>query len=405
MSVPDPSAPLSSAPLSSVEVRPRVACLPTGPDEYAAAVVRALASRADVLVVAPTGWVARYRDDLPAAVLLVALPWPRHRDPRNLLLAKRILAELRAFSPDIVHFLGESILWLVLALPWLRRWPLAITVHDVDYHPGDVQSQTLPLAPIRLFRRAMDGVFVHGPVQAERLLAAGISPGGGTHIVPHPVLDRHARLAGPASVDDAPADGAAPAAAPRLLFFGRVMRYKGLAVLLEAGDLLVERLPALRLVIAGTGPELERLRPEIDRRPWVEVIDGYVPDAAVAGLFRAASLVVLPYIEASQSGVAALAAGFARPVVASDVGELGLLVRETGMGLVVPPGEPAALSASIARLLEDEALAASCRRAAAAAAVGSMSPATVAERTLGAYARIIAGRAAASPGAGPEARR
>ena len=370
--------------------RLKVACLPTGPDEYAAAVIRALADRADVLVIASPAWAARYGSDLPAAVRIVTPPWPRHRDPRNLLLAWRILRELRSFSPAVVHFLGESVLWLALALPWLRRWPLVVTVHEVDFHPGDAQSRTLPMGPIRTFRRAMDGAIVHGQGQAELLAKGGIRPRGGIHVVPHPVLDRHARLAGEAPTNEAATTG------PRLLLFGRVMLYKGLAVLLAAGDRLLARHPDLRLVVAGTGPELDRLGPELARRPWVDVLDAYVPDAAVAGLFRAADIVVLPYIEASQSGVAALAAGFAKPVVASNTGELGELVEATGMGLVAPPGEPQALADAIARLLEDAALRAGCSRAAAAAARGPMSPSTIAGLTLDAYAGIIARRAPAS---------
>jgi glycosyltransferase involved in cell wall biosynthesis len=381
----DPEVPGPAAP------RLKVACLPTGPDEYAAAVIRALADRADVLVIASPAWAARYGGDLPAVARIATLPWPRHRDPRNLLLAWRILGELRSFAPDVVHFLGESVLWLVLALPWLRRWPLIVTVHEVDFHPGDVQAQTLPMGPIRLFRRSMDAAIVHGQDQAERLAADGIRPPGGTHVVPHPVLDRHARLAGGAATTEATPPG------PRLLFFGRVMLYKGLAVLLAAGDELIRRHPDLRLVVAGTGAELDRLRAELARRPWVDVLDAYVPDSAVAGLFRAADIVVLPYIEASQSGVAALAAGFAKPVVASATGELGQLVEATGMGLVVPPGEPRALALAIARLLEDAALRAGCSAAAAAAAEGPMSAASVAGLTLEAYAGIIARRAAASP--------
>ena len=48
--------------------RPRVLCLPTGPDEYAAAVVRALAGAADVEFILPEPMLDRYRDDLPAGV-------------------------------------------------------------------------------------------------------------------------------------------------------------------------------------------------------------------------------------------------------------------------------------------------------------------------------------------------
>ncbi len=387
-----------SVSLQSQQPRLRVACLPTGPDEYAAAVVRGLAEVADVLVLAPEDWVERYRADLGDGAVLCPLPWPRHRDPRNLLLARRIIARLHGFAPDVVHFLGDSVLWLLLALPWLRHFPLVVTVHDVVYHPGDVQSRRVPIASVRRFRRAADALIVHGQGLRDALVATGVRPAGGVHVVAHPILDRHARLAG-VGPGPAPSPSTSAASSPaastndaqRLLFFGRAMAYKGLAVLVEATEQLVGRHPSLRLVIAGAGPELDRLGPILEQQAWVELHRGYVPDAAVADLFRAADAVILPYEEASQSGVAAMAMAFARPVVASEVGELGELVRETGMGLLVPPGDATALAAAIARLLEAPALRQECAVAAMAAARGVMSPDAVAAATLEVYAQAIAG--------------
>ena len=312
------------------------------------------------------------------------------------MLARRIITRLRGFAPDVVHFLGDSVLWLLLALPWLRRFPLVVTVHDVVYHPGDVQSRRVPIASVRRFRRAADALIVHGQGLRDALIATGVRPPGGVHVVAHPILDRHARLAG-FGPGRAPATStpSSPAAstndAQRLLFFGRAMAYKGLAVLVEAAEQLVARHPAVRLVIAGAGPELDRLAPMLERQPWVELHRGYVPDEAVADLFHAADAVILPYEEASQSGVAAMAMAFARPVVASEVGELGELVRETGMGLLVPPGDATALAAAIDRLLETPALRRGLRVAAIAAAAGVMSPGAVAAATLEVYAHAIAG--------------
>jgi glycosyltransferase involved in cell wall biosynthesis len=361
----------------------RVACLPTGPDEYAAAVIRALATEADILVLAPSAWIERYAADLPETVQLCPLPWPRHRDPRSLLLVWRVLRRLAAFRPDVVHFLGDSIVWLALALPWLRRRPLVVTVHDVKMHPGDTQTQRVPTTTVDLLRRAADAVIVHGDGLARELAATGVRPPAGIHAVAHPVLDRHRRLAAaPGSRAALPGSGVGP----RLLFFGRVMAYKGLAVLLAAADRLIERYPSLVVTVAGRGPELDRLRPELDRRPWFVVHDTYVPDAEVAGLFHATDLLVLPYIEASQSGVAALAAAFGTPVVASDVGELGEVVRATGMGVVVPPDDSVALAGAIGQLIEAPERRAACAAAARAAAEGPMAPAAVAARTLEVYA-------------------
>jgi glycosyltransferase involved in cell wall biosynthesis len=66
---------------------------------------------------------------------------------------------------------------------------------------------------------------------------------------------------------------------------------------------------------------------------------------------------VLPYLSAYQSGVAHLAFTFGRPVVATDVGDLGAVVADGETGLLVPPGDPAVLAAAIGRLLDDPDLA------------------------------------------------
>jgi glycosyltransferase involved in cell wall biosynthesis len=65
-------------------------------------------------------------------------------------------------------------------------------------------------------------------------------------------------------------------------------------------------------------------------------------------------LVVLPYRRrADASGVLASALGRGRPVVASDVGNLGETVEEFGAGEVVPPDDVGALAAACLRLLTD----------------------------------------------------
>lgn len=114
--------------------RPRILCLPTGPDEYAVAVVRALAAVAEITFVLPKAMLARYRDDLLPTVRVLPVRWPRHRDPRNLLLVATLARIVWRTKPDVIHFLGDSVTWLLLALPFIRC-PIVVTVHDVRYHP------------------------------------------------------------------------------------------------------------------------------------------------------------------------------------------------------------------------------------------------------------------------------
>ena len=178
----------------SPSTHPRVLCLPTGPDEYAVAVVRALATMAEVTFLLPQAMLTRYRDDLPSTVRIHPVRWPRHRDPRSLLLVAAIARIARRTRPDVVHFLGDSVTWLALALPLLSR-PLVVTVHDVRYHPGDMQSRRVPMATVRYLRRAAQALIVHGQGLKADLAATGVAPPGGIHVVEHPVLDRQVRLA------------------------------------------------------------------------------------------------------------------------------------------------------------------------------------------------------------------
>jgi glycosyltransferase involved in cell wall biosynthesis len=363
---------------------PRVLCLPTGPDEYSVAVARALAGETALHFAAPGPLIERYRDDLLASVGVYPLRWPRHRDPHNLGLIMQLVRLVQSVRPDVIHFLGDSVVWLALALPLLRRLPLVVTVHDVRYHPGDVQSRTVPMATVQRLRRAADALIVHGQGLRDELLATGVRPVAGVHSIPHPVLDRHRRLAQRAGLARAPNDGA-----QRILFFGRMMAYKGLGLLVEASDRVVAVCPNARFIVAGSGPDLDRWRRPLAARPWFEIRERQVPDLEVAQLFLDADLVVMPYIEASQSGVMALAAGFGRPVVATAVGELGTLVEATNMGPVVPP-QAAALSAAIVHLLlspEQRAQHAAC---AVAAAQGLLAPRQIASATSCVYQHALA---------------
>lgn len=359
--------------------RLRVLCLPTGPDEYAIAMVRALSNSVDVILLASPALIERFHADIPPAVEVHVVPWPRHRDPRNLILLARILTRIQIAKPDVIHFLGDSVVWLALAMPVLRRWPVVVTVHDVTYHPGDSQSQTVPMSTVRLLRRAADAIIVHGLTLADDLTRSGIRPKGGIYSIPHIVLDRHVRIASQRFLERRASDGTR-----RILFFGRVMAYKGLGLLIEASDRVLESMANVRFVVAGRGPDLDQLRPRLEERPWFEVHDRYVDDVDVAQLFLDADLVVLPYVEASQSGVVAIAAAFGVPVVATEVGELGKLVRTAKMGIVAQANHHEVAEA-IQLILRDEVLHWQLATASKNAASTIMCPKNITASTIAVY--------------------
>lgn len=136
-------------------------------------------------------------------------------------------------------------------------------------------------------------------------------------------------------------------------FIGILRYYKGLAVLLDAA-----RGAPFRVVIAGTGPLERELKNRAARLGLDNVFfAGYVGDLDKAALFRLARSVVFPSLYRAEAfGVSLLeGAMFGLPLVSTEIGTGTSYVNQDGVtGLVVPPGDPAALRAAMERLHGDD---------------------------------------------------
>jgi len=142
-----------------------------------------------------------------------------------------------------------------------------------------------------------------------------------------------------------------------LLFFGYVREYKGLDLLIEAMPEVLRRHPGTHLVIAGEfyyGEKMIRERIELlGIGGRVRVYAGFVPAERVQFFFSAADVAVLPYREASQSGVVQQAYGFGCPVIVSGVGGLPEVVDEGKTGVVVRDLDSHSLADGICSFLEN----------------------------------------------------
>jgi glycosyltransferase involved in cell wall biosynthesis len=289
----------------------------------------------------------------------------RVSDPRRLGSVVRLRRATVRRGADVVH-LQDSVandprLAIAAGIP-PRRY--ALTVHDPVPHPGDAVAAGTTRTARRLLRRRAGLVFVHSEELREELLATGDTKAP-IEVVPH----------GVSAPDPAPLPQR-----PALLFFGRISHYKGLDVLLDAMPALWERDPELRLTVAGHGEMPDH---PLLADPRIEVRFEHVPEEALPGLFAAATCLVLPYRQASQSGVGSLAREHGRPVVATRVGGLPELITPE-WGRLVAPEDPAALAAAIAEVVWTPGLADSMGRA-AAESVGESDWGGVAAKTLAAY--------------------
>lgn len=235
---------------------------------------------------------------------------------------------LREWDPHLVH-VHENHDPRLLALTTGYR--TVLTVHDPLGHPGAPElTRWEDWAFRRWFQRA-DRFVVHG-----RALVEELAPKVGRSrivVIPHGLWARSEPLA--------------RAGSPSVLLFGRLEQYKGVEVLVEAMRLVWSRRPEVRLVIAGAG-EAARLVPD-DPRIWL--IPRYISESEMDSLLAEASLVALPYTQASQSGVGLLAIAAGVPVVVSDLGSLPELAYDPTF--VFEAGNPRALADAIERHLDD----------------------------------------------------
>jgi glycosyltransferase involved in cell wall biosynthesis len=241
-----------------------------------------------------------------------------------------IRRELRRWRPEVVH-VHENHDPRFLALA--RGYRTVLTVHDPSEHPG---ARSFTRAETWVFRRwfgRAERFVVHGQALGEELAATVDRVR--IVVIPHGTWPRSVALRRPA--------------ARSVLLFGRLEQYKGVEVLVAAMRLVWERRADVRLVVAGAGPAA-RLVPD---DPRISLISRYISEDEVDDLLAGASLVVLPYTQASQSGVGLLAIARGLPVVVSDLGALPELAYDPSF--VAEAGNACALAATIVRHLDDGA--------------------------------------------------
>lgn len=258
-------------------------------------------------------------------------------------LTSWLARELAALQPDAAVSAMPAPLDLLMATALARRnIPFGVVVHDAEAHPGDNVPFQLALQR-RLVRRAAVVAALSRHV-AERIRAQGLAPSQKLVLASHPPFDFG--TIPPRAAHDGPL---------HLLFFGRLLRYKGLDLLAAALARLPPGLFAVRVV--GRGPASPALT-ALAALPFVAVENRWVPEEEIGHLLGWADAVVLPYREASQSGVAAAALAAGRMVVATSVGGLAQQLEGEPLVLLSAP-EPAAFAASLKHIAERPLIAAS----------------------------------------------
>jgi len=142
-----------------------------------------------------------------------------------------------------------------------------------------------------------------------------------------------------------------------VLYFTRLRATKGVFTFLKAMDKVIKKTTHVKFLVAGSGPLASYVR-EMERKfsNRLHTSLGYVPDEDLPYLYNASDVYVLPsYVEGMPLSVMeAMACG--KPVIATSVGDVPVLVKNGVNGIVIPPGNADMLAESIIYMAENPEL-------------------------------------------------
>lgn len=231
--------------------------------------------------------------------------------------------------------------WSPLLIPPLRRRGAryATIIHDAAAHPGDWTAKVKPILDLPM--RSADRVLTLSQSVADALVVQGRVAPSRLRVLFHPDFSY-----GPALARRRPA----PGEPFRLLFLGRIMAYKGLPLFVETVERLRARGVPVEASVLGEGP-LDGMAPRLAAL-GAQVVNRWLSPQEIGDGLARAHVVVLSYVEASQSGVAAAAYGAGLPVAATPVGGLVDQIEDGATGVLARATTSQALEEAIARLIE-----------------------------------------------------
>lgn len=249
----------------------------------------------------------------------------------------RAIKAVKVFAPDIVVFQWWQPFFAPVVGTLARSLNRAgikcvIECHNVFPHEASPVDHML----LKFAFSPVDSFITHS--KKDRELLATLVPERKISVSPLPLLDEFS------------GDSRSERRGRTILFFGKVRKYKGLRVLLEAMPRVLSEIEC-ELVIAGefydSIDKYKQLIGELGIESHVRIINRYIPNEEVPDFFEQADVLVLPYVSASQSGVARIAVANALPVIVSDAGGLSEAVIENVNGLVFPAKNSTALAERI----------------------------------------------------------
>lgn len=314
--------------------------------KHTVAFANALSKKAEVLLILKDEQIWQKLNVLDKKIEVCFIKIPRIFHPRNTVVIFDIINIIKKFNPDIID-LRSGYPWLCLLLPFISKYPLIVAFSTAKPRKGE-KDQIHYKIYYNIMAKSANQIITFGQIYksilANRfgLLEDKIS------IVP---FGNYAEVYSHNGIKDLNDKY------KYILFFGRIVKYKGLEFLIKAQPFISEEIPMTKIIIAGSCDNFQYYESMITDKDSFIIHNCWLREEIVIDLIKKANVVVLPYIEYSESGNVQLAFTFRKPIVATNLGNFSGYIIDGETGFFVPPKNPKELAKAIIKILKNENLA------------------------------------------------
>ena len=278
---------------------------------------------------------------IPLNDIYIANETSGHFGWKSFKLAMQELAFFKKGNYDVIQYVETPSLFHFIPV-WFFRKNLVVTIHDGKPHTGErSKEEDFRRKVVKKYARrfiVLNKAEINVFAEAYKVPTCKIYS---SHLGYYDMLQMYG------DVNKKKTD--------YVLFFGRISPYKGVEYLLQAMEIVHQKYPEVRVIIAGGGKMYFDISP-YESLDYVEIRNRFIELDELADLIRGALFTVCPYTDATQSGVVYSSFALNTPVIATRVGGLPEMIDDGKTGIIIPPKDVNALAAAIQSYLDNPEL-------------------------------------------------
>ena len=358
----------------------RVIHISRGFCDYLIELVNALSHFAEVHLILSLSdeWVENF---LKPEVIVYKSKSPRVNNFYNINTLFKTYKYIKCINPDIIH-IQNGVVWELLLIRLLKNIPFVITVHDVTMHP--LRKRNLLERYQQHFLdygiRKAKCIILHGSkmIELAKKRYSNLTSIMLYENIDHGIISRYGSSVG----SEIPRNNV-------VLLFGNIDANKGIEYFIKAERYVRQVLSEVTFIIAGNARDPFYYKRIVDEDQRIVMRLRRQSDAEVNELFCLADVLVLPYIEASQSGVLQLGFSYGIPSIVTRVGGLPDIIEHRANGLIVEKKNALKLAEAIVELLTNVGLRKKIISNIIAQRADRFDWRNIAKKTLSAYINVL----------------